>query len=348
MKWSLKEVKEIENHIKTTTSCQHPPLEEIIVTGLQEYQRSTPLLMACKYGDLEAVKLIVEGWGINVCTPAVHCAVSPDRRLEGVTPLFIAAMQFHSKIVRYLVEKGASVSSRVQATDKGISGATSLLGAIYGNPDSDCEEKISIIRFLLESGADPSALTDDGVPISLSDLNVQVTTLLVEWGIDLSQRDPDSGFTMLHLWAGSFTDSPEDRSLSVVKMLLNHGADLQARDNYGFSVILAAANGDDKLPQLNVLDYLLERDDISRMDKIDTLEIAGAIILGNDGNHDKFPLAFQYWRRALTLRLMDTDESRPINKKPMKSKSDQLSEWSTLEDLQAMEQLPVQREVQSL
>lgn len=235
--------------------------------------------MACKHGDLNAVKQIVEGWGIDVCTAAVHCAVSPDRRMEGVTPLFVAAVQSHSKIVQYLLEKGANVSSRIRTTDKEISGATPLCAAIIlTNPDN--EERISIIRFLLESGADPSAVPDDGVPIWLCDSwRGQITTLLVEWGLNLSQREPDSGSTVLHLWAGQFADIPEDKLLAVVQMLLKKGADLHTRYNYGFSVILAAANGDDKLPNLNVLDYLLERDDIPRMDKIDALEIAGAIIL---------------------------------------------------------------------
>jgi len=99
---------------------------------------------------------------------------------------------------------------------------------------------------------------------------------------------------------------------------------------------------------------LLEGDDnyIYRIFQIDNLEMAGAVILSNDRNHEFFPLAFQYWRRALTLRLMDTEQVRPIYKTPLKSKNGQLSEWSTLDDLQQMEQMEQlsaqQRKVQSL
>jgi len=114
------------------------------------------------------------------------------------------------------------------------------------------------------------------------------------------------------------------------------------------SVILAFAKGNGELPNLTVLDYLLDRDDIPRQDKIDALEIAGAVILAHDENHEKFPLAFQYWRRALTLRLMNTEDCHPIYKTPLKSKSGQLSEWMTLDDIQQLEQLPAQREIQSL
>jgi len=115
----------------------------------------------------------------------------------------------------------------------------------------------------------------------------------------------------------------------------------------GISFILHVAYHDGNLPHLPLLDFLLERDDITRIDKIDALEMAGAVILAHDENHEKFPLAYQYWRRALTLRLLDTEDSRPIYKTPLKSKSGQLSEWSTLDDLQRIEQQPAQRKIQS-
>jgi len=99
---------------------------------------------------------------------------------------------------------------------------------------------------------------------------------------------------------------------------------------------------------LSGYNYLLERNYATRMGKIDGLEMAGAILLFNDGNHEKFPLAFQHWRRALSLRLMDTEDCRPIYKTPLKSKSGQLSEWTTLDDLQRIEQQPAQRKIQSL
>ncbi len=174
-----------------------------------------------------------------------------------------------------------------------------------------------------------------------------MATLLVEWGMDLNQREPDSGITILHFWAKLVAENPEeDESLGVVQMLLKKGGDLQARDYYGFSVILAAANGDDTLPNLPVLDYLLDWDDIPCQDIIDALEFAGAIILAHDENHEKFPLAFQLWRRALTLRQMDMED--PLHKTPLKSKSGQLSEWMTLDDIEQIEQDPAQREIQSL
>lgn len=47
-----------------------------------------------------------------------------------------------------------------------------------------------------------------------------------------------------------------------------------------------------------LLDLLLERSNISRGDRIDTTELAGAIILDNSDGESAplFPKAFEYWR----------------------------------------------------
>jgi len=119
-------------------------------------------------------------------------------------------------------------------------------------------------------------------------------------------------------------------------------------DCYGLNIILGTALQAYELAFLHHLEHLLEKDQIARADKIEALELAGAVLLGDDYEPEKFPLAFQYWRRALTLRLMNTEDCRPIYKTPLKSKSGQLTEWSTLEDLQRIEQQPVERKMQSI
>jgi len=138
------------------------------------------------------------------------------------------------------------------------------------------------------------------------------------------------------------------RSLILIAALLDE--DFNACDNPGCSsVIPAAAHHDGTSHKQLLLEYFLEREHIPRIDKIDALEMAGAVFLGNDDNHEKFPLGFEYWRRALALRLMDTAEDcRPIYKTPTKSKSAQLSEWSTLDELDQIERDPAQRVIQSL
>jgi len=55
---------------------------------------------------------------------------------------------------------------------------------------------------------------------------------------------------------------PEEVSLDLVILLVNNGSDLTARDKDGFIPLLTAA----KTLKLKILDYLLERDQNSRME----------------------------------------------------------------------------------
>ena len=225
--------------------------------------------MACSHGNLEAVKIIVEDWGVDVSTAAVHSIgglVAVDVRM---TPLFLAGYNRHNKIVRYLTAKGAQLSSSttlaVRTPPEHLRwncGATPLHAAVRNSSIfSNHEGRVSTIRILLECGADPSALTQDDIPVwsTLYRDGIEITTLLVQWGLDLSQRCPKTGITLLHLWAGNRGYGNKDEILGVVKMILEKGADPQARDNNGLSVILMAAIGDCHFLNLLVMDYLLER-----------------------------------------------------------------------------------------
>jgi len=132
-----------------------------------------------------------------------------------------------------------------------------------------------------------------------------------------------------------------------IHLLLKGEGDHNARDNFGRSIIFYIACYRGFYPTL--WNLLLESDDIPREDKIDALEMAGAVLLDKeDKTEEDVALAFQYWRQALTLRsLMDT-EDRPMYKAPLKSKNGSLSEWSTEDDLLRIELDPSQHEMQSL
>lgn len=63
---------------------------------------------------------------------------------------------------------------------------------------------------------------------------------------------------------------------------MDKGADLQARDFQNLTPLLVAAQRRDGCyPNFQVLDFLSEREDIDWMEKIDALEMAGAVIIGN-------------------------------------------------------------------
>jgi len=87
---------------------------------------STPLLDACIKGDFEGVKRMIEVWRLDVeaaatifinFSPASLIEFNADR-LQGVTPLFVAALKNDVELVRYLVGKGANVSSRTSTDNR--------------------------------------------------------------------------------------------------------------------------------------------------------------------------------------------------------------------------------------
>jgi len=100
---------------------------------------------------------------------------------------------------------------------------------------------------------------------------------------------------------------------------------------------------------LTGLDFLLERKDISRIQKIEALELAGAAILIDTKHAGLFPKAFDYWRKSLHLRLMDTVECGPIIKKLPDNlkKTGRIVEWATEEELERAIQNQSEHEIQS-
>jgi len=168
----------------------------------------------------------------------------------------------------------------------------------------------------------------------------EAVTKLLNNGMDLDQRDLFLyGGTVLHYWAGTPYDkndnSRQDDSLAVVKLIIEKGADLQAVNRKGFTPLLEAATGRIGVrSNLEVFDFLLERGEYSRAEKIEAMELAGAVILGNLKNTSSFQKALDYWRKALQLRQLDVDGSGPIQKTILNLKSVRTTEWITSAELE--------------
>jgi len=175
--------------------------------------------------------------------------------------------------------------------------------------------------------------------------NVDAIIKLINQGMDLTQRTPFFNETVLHYWAsglnfcnGAMNDRIpyQEDPLRVVQLLVEKGADLLAVNSWGLTPLLEAANGPYRgLPNLKILDFLLEREEYSRAEKIEAMELAGAVMLKNNKHASLFHKAFYYWRKALHLRSQkEVDDSGFIEKPRLNLKNVQTIEWNTSAELE--------------
>lgn len=344
----LQHLTEIEEHVAARSSdCPHSPLKDLSFDD-DSMKGTTPLLMACYYGELASVKRIVECWGVDVNLAATYHFHRPfynHSKIKKASPLFVAASACYLDIVRYLVGKGAVVSAKTSdETDSFFNGLSPLYGAFLierirrpreQSPAERLEERASIVRVLLEFGAVPSAdalYPKDGRPMWMSDLcGIAAIMALIDHGLEVNHRTPGGCITLLNYWIRRACI--EEKSVAVVQLLLDHGADVNIPDSRGFTPIIRAVY----YQKWALLDLFLERTDISRNEKIDALELAGAIILEKtDGESSSlFPKALECWRRSIHLRLDDSDGRGPITKVvPLYQETGRVVEWVTLEELE--------------
>ncbi len=240
--------------------------------------------------------------------------------------------------------------SNTSMVNNKYSGLTPLHAAVSWDRSLGFEKRKPVIEFLVSKGADLSSLTDKGSPLwTLCPRNEPaLMMLLINLGMSLTQQCPLTGNTVLHHWASGCGPALNKDSVAVVELLLANGADLKALNNCGFTPLNVAAIGSssNKLhghPNDPVLRCLFHRDDINPFEKIDALELAGAIILLAQGFQSKFiHLAFQYWNEAQDLRessqglIPKVPWSESINNVPWKT-----TEWTTRTQLVELENNPL-------
>ncbi len=173
---------------------------------------NTPLILAARRaGNSRTVKLLLE-----------RGSSATERSNAGISPVISGASSGDLETVRVLLDAGAKADDFPNSNDR-IAGAmaglrTPLMWAAYGND-------VSMIRLLLERGADPNQSTFYGSPLSHACWNnsFEAAELLIAGGVNVSARDAVADFTPLHWASGNETLCP-----LLVKLLLANGADPNA------------------------------------------------------------------------------------------------------------------------
>jgi len=211
MKWKVKDLKAIEDHVSSRTKCHHPPyLKDLHLTGCLI---ESPLLKACWHGDLDAVRRIVERWGVDIQATSIASLIYFEESLENgwlrikttntlfkvkVTPLFIAVIEGHSKIVNYLIDKGADVSARatLKSGDLAVD-STPLHGTRYFFSKNVKQAAPSLNQLTVEENY------------------LEMFQLLLDKGANINDRD-ETGLTPFLIMPPAATLSVEMKSYSIL------------------------------------------------------------------------------------------------------------------------------------
>lgn len=190
----------------------------------------TTLHDAAQQGDTKTVLLLLdEGADVN--------ARADREKMTGMTPLHRAAMYGQTETVTALLARGADIDART-----GYSGETAVQLAVtpYRVVEGQTEaEREATVRVLLEAGADVSSKTNRGSTLLCTaayHLSPDIVGRILDNGGDIEERD---GRGQTPLWCAA--GSPLNRRTGNVRLLLAKGADANARDNHGKSVLAIAA-----------------------------------------------------------------------------------------------------------
>ena len=153
---------------------------------------------------------------------------------EGATALIRASLVCQPQVLTQLLDRGADIN----ASDE--QGRTALVMAIERDPpDKDfAKRQMEVIKMLLARKANPAVKDADGntvVHYAARQRNVEVLKLMLTLGVPIDGRNKD-GTTPLLVAAA------DGREPQIVQVLIAAGADVNARDNYGRSVLAATTS----------------------------------------------------------------------------------------------------------
>ena len=273
-------------------------------------QIATPLIIAARNGHLNSVKILL---GYEADIEARGTLKIRDEVVEGCTPLWAAAATGHLDVVKLLIERNADVDGRTSRS------GTPLRAAAH-------EGHLDVVRCLVESGADVNARNDcESTPLMAACYwgHLSVVTYLIDKGAFMDLQYKDSGNTALH-------DAVKRGYLEMVSQLLSRGAS-QLPNNQGLTPLLHACD----LRSIEMVEYLINRPECTKEQRIDALELLGATI-ANDKSCD-IKKAFSYMKRGMEMRYEDL--AHPLLKKKMEPVEayQNRKESQTLEELALLE-----------
>jgi ankyrin repeat protein len=210
-------------------------------------KETTQLIEAVKEGNLPSVKTsLANGADIKV------------KNRKGDTLLFLAIEKGHTEIVGFLLDNGFGIN------DEDPIGRTTLLAAAYcGHTE--------IVKLLLDKGAEVNPKNDYGfTPLMAAADNgyLEIVKLLLDKGADVNTKHKtgntaligaaERGFPRTGLFPKKRTEvNPQEQNnrMEIVKLLLDKGAEVNAKNENGYTALIAAA----EFGRTEIVKLLLDR-----------------------------------------------------------------------------------------
>ena len=189
----------------------------------------TPLMYACTEGNLDAVKMLLNlGADINQAEHGDDDSLAP-------TPLSAACLHGHIEVAKYILDHqdftaalGVPQKAFIEACEHGDAELIALLRPRLGDLNDFITPQSRVSRFVTE---ERTLLT-----VACGSKRVKATQKLLELGATVSVNN-DRGFMALaSIWMGG----PSAEAL--IALLVEHGADVNSVDNYGYTPLMRAAN----------------------------------------------------------------------------------------------------------
>jgi ankyrin repeat protein len=179
-------------------------------------------------GDVDRVKLL-----------ANHGADLNKRNSQGYTPLTSAARQRNSTLVKLLLDLKADPNARDG------NGMTPLLEAIMRND-------VSSMKLLLAHGADMELLGPEGINalgLAIEERQYEAAKALIDAGAKVNVSVGNQHLTPLMITAaemappeGAIFLPSSTRPIDIAKILIQRGADVNAKDRTGITALMVAAS----------------------------------------------------------------------------------------------------------
>jgi len=253
----------------------------------------SPLQYAAREGHLDVARLLIDA-GADI----------GQRDPNDITPLLMAIMNGHSDVALFLIEAGADIDvsdwygrtplwSAVEARNQDIHNGT-LEHMV------DREPLLGVIRVLLENGADPNPRTTETFPVRNHVLPI---TASLSW-VDFIGQTP-------------FVTAALSADLTVMRLLLEHGADPHITTLGGTSALMAAAGvnwvvaqtfdeGPEALLEAVKLCWELGLD----VNAVNSMGITAVMGAANRGSDDIIEFLVE---KGARLDVMDNEGRTPLN-----------------------------------